>query len=60
MTKTQWTLVITILIAVANAIVPFLPTDIQAGITAILAALALTFHVQDVNQAVAQAKAPKQ
>lgn len=58
--KTNWTLIITILITIGNAVVPFMPVGVQATVTTILLALATIFHVDDVNKAVAAAKAPQQ
>jgi hypothetical protein len=58
--KTNWTLIITILITVGNAIVPFMPVAAQATVTTILLALATIFHVDDVKQAVASASAKPQ
>jgi hypothetical protein len=57
--KTNWTLIITILITVGNAVVPFMPVSVQATVTTILLALATIFHVDDVKQAVASATAQK-
>lgn len=56
--KTNWTLIVTILVNVVNAIIPFMPTAVQATVTTILVAVASIFHVSDVNNAVASAKAP--
>jgi len=56
--KTNWTLIVTVVIAIGNAIVPFMSAGIGAIITTILLAVAGIFHVSDVNNAVAAAKAP--
>lgn len=58
MTKTNWTLIITIAVTIGNAVIPFMPVDVQATVTTILLAVASIFHVTDVQKAVAQAKAP--
>lgn len=49
--KTNWTLAIAILIAVGNAIVPFLNPDVAASVTTVLLLLAGVFHVNGVNKA---------
>ena len=49
--KTNWTLVITIVLTIANAVVPFMPADVQATVTTVLLALAGVFHVNGVNKA---------
>jgi hypothetical protein len=58
--KTNWTLIVTILLTVGNAVVPFMPANLQAIVTTILLAVATIFHIDDVKTAVAQAKAPQQ
>jgi hypothetical protein len=57
MTKTQWTLVVAIIVAAGNAVVPFMSAQVAGVVTVILAALATIFHTSDVNQAVASASA---
>jgi uncharacterized membrane protein YGL010W len=57
MSKTNWTLVITIVLTVANAVIPFIPTGVQATVTTILLAVAAVFHIDDVK--IASASAPK-
>ena len=57
MSKTQWTLVVAIVVAAGNAIVPFMSPQIAGVVTVILGALATIFHTDDVNQAVASASA---
>lgn len=49
--KTNWTLVVTIVLTIANAVVPFMPADVQATVTTVLLALAGIFHVNGVNKA---------
>jgi hypothetical protein len=49
--KTNWTAVITVLVTLANAVVPFMSPQVQAVVTAILGALIVIFHVQGVNKA---------
>ncbi len=58
MSKTQITLAAAIIIAVGNAVVPFLSVQVASIVTVLLAALATIFHTNDVKSAVAQAKAP--
>jgi len=53
--KTNWTLIITIVITVGNAVVPFMPVAVQATVTTILLAVASIFHVSDVKTAAAGA-----
>ena len=53
--KTNWTLIVTILITIGNAVVPFMPVPVQAVVTTILLAVASIFHVNDVNTAAASA-----
>lgn len=60
LSKTQWTLIATIVIAVGNALVPFLSAQVAGTVTAILGLIAYAFHVSDTNQAVASTKAPSQ
>jgi hypothetical protein len=55
--KTTWTLIITIALTVVNAIVPFMPADVQATVTTVLLAVASIFHIDDVK--IASASAPK-
>jgi hypothetical protein len=49
--KTNWTLVIAILINVGNAVIPFMSAGTAATLTTILGALAMIFHVSGVNTA---------
>lgn len=49
--KTNWTLVATVLINVINAFFPIIPVSYQAGITTALGLLAGYFHVTGVNRA---------
>jgi|HubBroStandDraft_4_1064222.scaffolds.fasta_scaffold235612_2 hypothetical protein len=58
MSKTNWTLLLTIVLTLANAAVPFMPADVQATVTTVLLALASIFHIDDVKTAAAAA--PKQ
>lgn len=53
--KTNWALIVTILITIGNAVVPFMPVPVQATVTTILLAVASIFHVNDVNTAAASA-----
>ena len=55
MSKTNWTLLVTILLTVINAVVPFMPAPVQAIATTILLALASIFHIDDVKIAVSSA-----
>ncbi len=55
MSKTQITLAIAILIAVGNAVVPFLSVQVASIVTVALGALATIFHTSDVKTAVAKA-----
>ena len=56
--KTNWTLIATIVIAIGNAVVPFMSPAIGATVTSVLLILAGIFHTSDVKQAVASARAP--
>jgi hypothetical protein len=58
--KTNWTLIVTIVIAIVNAVVPFMSAGVGATVTSVLLIIASIFHVSDVKTAVAQAKAPLQ
>jgi len=49
--KTNWTLVIAILINVGNAVIPLMSAGTAATLTTILGALAMIFHVSGVNTA---------
>jgi membrane protein implicated in regulation of membrane protease activity len=60
LTKTNWTLVATIVIAIGNAVVPFMSAQVSGIVVTILSVIAFAFHISDVNSAVASAKAPKQ
>jgi hypothetical protein len=55
LSKTNWTLMVTILITIGNAVVPFMPVDVQAIVTTILLAVASIFHISDVKTAAASA-----
>ena len=57
MTKTSWVLLISILIAAGNAVVPFMSAQVAAIVVVVLNALAQIFHTSDVNSAVAAASA---
>jgi len=54
--KTNWTLIITIVVTIGNAVVPFMPAGVQAIVTTILLAVASIFHVSDVKTASAAPK----
>jgi uncharacterized membrane protein YGL010W len=56
--KTNWTLIVTIIVTVGNAVVPFMPAGVQATVTTLLLALASIFHVSEVNTASASAPKP--
>ena len=56
--KTNWTLIVTIVIAIGNAVVPFMSAGVGATVPSILLIVAGIFHVDDVKQAVASAHAP--
>lgn len=56
--KTNWTLIVTVVIAIGNAVVPFMSAGVGATVTSVLLIVAGIFHVSDVQQAVASAKAP--
>lgn len=60
MSRTHIVLAVAIIIAIGNAVVPFLSVQVASIITVILGALATIFHTSDVNNAVAAAKAPQQ
>lgn len=49
--KTNWTLIVTILLTIGNAVVPFMNPATQATVTTILGTLAILFHVNGVNKA---------
>ena len=49
--KTNWTLVVTILITIGNAVVPFMNPATQATVTTVLGTLAIIFHISGVNKA---------
>lgn len=49
--KTNITLTIIIAITVAQALIPFMPADWQATITAILSVFAIIFHTNTATQA---------
>jgi len=58
--KTNWTLIVLVVINVGNTLIPFLPAAAQDTITAILGALAIIFHVSGVKTAaIASAAAGK-
>lgn len=57
LSKTNWTLLLTIAITILNAVVPFMPTALQATVTTLLLAAASIFHISDVK--IAAASAPK-
>jgi membrane protein implicated in regulation of membrane protease activity len=58
LSKTNWTLIATVVIAVGNAVVPFMSTQVSGIVVTILSVIAFAFHISDVNNAVASAKAP--
>lgn len=58
--KTNWTLIATIVIAIGNAMIPFMSAQISGIVVTILSVIAFAFHIDDVQTAVAQAKAPAQ
>ena len=60
MSKTNWTHVVTIVLAVANAVVPFMPAAVEAVVVVLLQALATIFHVSDVQTAAAAAPKSQQ
>jgi hypothetical protein len=49
--KTNWTLAVTILLAIGNAVVPFMSDATAAVVTTVLGAIAMIFHVSGVNRA---------
>lgn len=51
MTKTQWVLGATIVIALGNAVIPFLSAQVAGVLTIALSGLAFYFHISDVNNA---------
>jgi membrane protein implicated in regulation of membrane protease activity len=59
LSKTNWTLIATIVIAVGNAVVPFMSAQISGIVVTILSVIAFAFHISDVQTATAQAKAPQ-
>lgn len=58
MSKTHIVLAVAILIAIGNAVVPFMSVQVASIVTVILGALATIFHTSDVNAAVAAAAHP--
>jgi len=49
--KTNWTLVVAILINIGNAVTPFMSASAAATVTTILGTLAIIFHIRGVNKA---------
>jgi short-subunit dehydrogenase len=58
LSKTNWTLVATIVIAIGNAVVPFMSAQQSGIVVTILSIIAFAFHIDDTNKAIASAKAP--
>jgi hypothetical protein len=56
--KTNWTLIITIVITIGNAVVPFMSPQVGATVTSVLLIVAGIFHISDVNTAAASAPKP--
>lgn len=59
LTKTNWTLIATIVIAIGNAVVPFMSAQVSGIVVTVLSVIAYAFHIDDTNKAVASATAPK-
>ena len=57
-TKAHITLGVAILIAIGNAITPFLSSATAGTLTTLLVALGIIFNVSETNKAIAAAKAP--
>lgn len=56
MSKTNWILVLTIVLTAVNAVVPFMPSSAQAVVIIVLSAVASIFHISDVKTASAAPK----
>jgi hypothetical protein len=56
MSKTNWILVLTIVLTAVNAVVPFMPASVQAVVIIVLSAVASIFHISDVKTAAAAPK----
>lgn len=55
--NSHWLLIATIVFTIANALVPFAPADVQAGITSILLIISGYLGIQEKQSAVLSAKA---
>ena len=51
LSKTNWTLVLTVVVTAVQAVVPFMSPSAQATVTTILLLIAGIFHVNGVNKA---------
>jgi hypothetical protein len=58
LSKTTWTLIATCVVLAGNAILNVVPQNVSAVLGTILSVVSIVFHVNDVNTAVASAKAP--
>lgn len=56
--KTTITLIVTCIIVGGNAILNIVPANVSEVLGTVLSVLSIVFHVNDVNNAVASAKAP--
>jgi type III secretory pathway component EscV len=56
--NTTWTLIATCVVLAGNAILPVVPQSVSSILGTILAIFAIFTHKDDVNTAVAAAKAP--
>lgn len=54
-TKTNWTLIAAVVIALGNALIPFMSATAAGEITTVLGIVAMLFHVNDVQNAKAAA-----
>jgi hypothetical protein len=49
--KTNWSAVVLVVVTMVQAVVPFMPANVQEVVTAVLGALIVVFHIQGVNRA---------
>ena len=59
LSSTQITIAITVVIAIGNALVPFMSPQFSGIVVTVLGLLASYFHVSDTKAAVLAAKAPQ-
>ena len=51
--KTNWSAVVLVVVTMVQAVVPFMPANVQEVVTAVLGTLIVVFHIQGVNKAAA-------